>query len=244
MKKQLKFENINLFTGKMTIPEEFQRVLISTSAGDMGIDHPNAQLVMNLKFPEDPSTVVQRRGRAARGGQDTVFILSAGISSYLNLVRCMRNNVNAVATNEDRLVGFNNSEITSPKKPQSTMAKDNLNSKYALSNHAINKLQAEQSEYFLSVLSYFCLKLGCQQARFECFCATGVMRADTAGKDCGGNCPICSGDHNKLFLPISKVGVTNFLQCSDGLHGAATVDILLEFVWKNEYCTSRIFDMK
>ena len=62
MKKQLKFVNINIFTGKMTIPNVFPRVLISTSAGDMGVDHPDAQLVLNFEFSDDPSTAVQRRG--------------------------------------------------------------------------------------------------------------------------------------------------------------------------------------
>ena len=56
-------------------------------------------LVMNLKFPEDSSTAVQHRDRAVRGGQDTLFDLSAGISSYLRLVRLMGNNDNAAATN-------------------------------------------------------------------------------------------------------------------------------------------------
>ena len=110
------------------------------------------------------------------------------------------------------------------------MNKDNLNSKYALSKRAINKLQAEQFEVFLSVLSCFCLKTGCQHARLECFCATVVVRANTSGKDCGGNCPICSGDHNRQCLPISKGSVTNFLQCSFGLSDVAMVDGLLELV--------------
>jgi hypothetical protein len=42
-KKQLKCVNINIFTVKMTIANIFPRVLIPTSAGDMGVDHPDAQ---------------------------------------------------------------------------------------------------------------------------------------------------------------------------------------------------------
>ena len=59
MKKQLKFVNINIFTGKMTILNVFPRVLISTSAGDMGFDHPYARLVLNFEFPKDAPTAVQ-----------------------------------------------------------------------------------------------------------------------------------------------------------------------------------------
>ena len=55
---------------------------------------------------------------------------------------------------------------------------------------------------------------------------------------------LCSGDHDKPFLPISKAGVIRFLQRSDGLRGVTTVDSLLELVWKNDYWTPRIFDLK
>ena len=244
MKKQLKFVNINIFTGKMTIPNVFPRVLISTSAGDMGVDHPDAQLVLNFEFPDDPSTAVQRRGRASRGGQDALFVIDAGISSYLSLVRRIGKSVSPAATDDDTLAGFNNSEIASPKKTQAATVKDNLDVKYALSKRALEKLKHEQSEDFLSVLSCFCLKLGCQHARLEHFCATGVMAADTSGDDCGDKCPICSGDYDELFLPISKEGVISFLQRSDGLRGGATVDGLLALVWKNDYWTPRIFDQK
>ena len=116
MKKQLKFVNINIFTGKMTIPNVFPRVLISTSAGDMGVDHPDAQLVLNFEFPEDPSTIVQRRGRAARGGEDALFFIEAGILSYLSLIRRIGTGVSTAATDDDTLAGLNNSEIASPKK--------------------------------------------------------------------------------------------------------------------------------
>jgi superfamily II DNA helicase RecQ len=85
-KKQLKCVNINIFTVKMTIANIFPRVLIPTSAGDMGVDHPDAQLVLNFEFTEDVSTAVQQRGQALRGGQDALFVLDAGISSCLSLV--------------------------------------------------------------------------------------------------------------------------------------------------------------
>jgi hypothetical protein len=84
----LKFVNINIFTGKMTILNVFLRVLTSTSAGDMGVDHPDAQLVLNFEFSKDTSTAVQQRDQALRSGQDALFVAGAGISSYLSLVRC------------------------------------------------------------------------------------------------------------------------------------------------------------
>ena len=138
-------------------------------------------------------------------------------------------------TDDDTLTGFNNSEIMSPKKIQAVTVKYNLDVKYALSKRALEKLKSEQSKDLLSVLSCFCLKLGCQHAQLEHFCATGVMAADTSGDDCGDKCPICSGDYDELFLLISKEGVTSFLQHSDGLHGADTIDGFLALAWKIDY---------
>ena len=94
----------------------------------------------------------------------------------------------------------------------------------------VEKLKREQSKDFLSVLSCFCLKLSYQHTQLEQFCATGVMDANTSGDDCGDKCPICCGDHDELCLPISKEGVTIFLQCSYGLRGVAKVDFLLALV--------------
>ena len=78
MDKVLKGININIFTGKLKLPDVNPRVLVATSAGDMGVDHPNAQYILNCEFPEDPSTVIQRRGRASRRGENAVFFLAAG----------------------------------------------------------------------------------------------------------------------------------------------------------------------
>ena len=94
---------------------------------------------------------------------DKTPCLFSALAFYLTLALCVtQKSVNAAATNEDTPSDFNISEISSPKKPQSAMVKENLNLKYALSKRARYKLQAEQSEDFLSVLSYFCLKVGCQ----------------------------------------------------------------------------------
>ena len=47
-----------------------------------------------------------------------------------------------------------------------------------------------------------------------------------------------------MFLPLSKEGVTAFLEPEDGLRLPATTAGLINLVWKNEYWTQRIFDLK
>ena len=61
---------------------------------------------------------------------------------------------------------------------------------------------------------------------------------------CGNSCSICTGEHVKLFLPVSKSGLIEFLQLEDGLHSIATTNALIDLVWKNDHWTDKIFNMK
>ena len=86
MEKMLKYININMFTGRLKVPEANPKVLIVTSTNVMGVNHPNLQVVLQCKILEDISMVVQCQGRSSRCGKEIVFLLAAGFLSYLNLV--------------------------------------------------------------------------------------------------------------------------------------------------------------
>ena len=110
--------SIGVFTQKITIPGRKLHVLVAMSSGDLGVDHPDAQLVVNFEFPDDCSTVVQRRGRASRNNEIATFILVFGISAYLAMVRRTNKDLSkqAAASDLDLMDGFNNTEIASPSK--------------------------------------------------------------------------------------------------------------------------------
>ena len=64
----------------MTIPNTFPRVLILTSASDMGVDHTDAQVVLNFEFPKDISTSIQcSKGVKPRGIDKTPYLLSTPV---------------------------------------------------------------------------------------------------------------------------------------------------------------------
>ena len=94
------------------------------------------------------------------------------------------------------------------------------------------------------MLSLFCLKLGCQHTRLENFCATGVLTPFPLCRKCGNACPVCTGEHDETFLPVSKQGVSLFLTREKGIQNATSVDQLISLVWKNDHWTKRIFDLK
>ena len=50
MKKQLKFFNVNIFTGNMTLPAIYPGVLSWRPQEGMCVDHPNASLGLNVEF--------------------------------------------------------------------------------------------------------------------------------------------------------------------------------------------------
>ena len=96
---------------------------------------------------------------------------------------------------------------------------------------------------FSSMLSCFCLNLGCQHSRLEAYCATGVLKPQVGDDGCGDTCPVCASTFLDTFLPVSKPGVTLFLQSDSGLRDKATVT-LLSLVWKNKHWTHQIFRNK
>jgi len=77
----------NLFTSKPQIEDFKPNVLVATLAADLSIDHPNSQLQLNVKWPESIAFLVQRRGRCLRRGEESKFVVIAGISSYIHIVK-------------------------------------------------------------------------------------------------------------------------------------------------------------
>jgi superfamily II DNA/RNA helicase len=146
MEKTLKYININLFTGKLKLPEVILRILVATSASDMGVDHRNTQFVLNCEFPKNLSTVLQRRGRSSRRGKNAMFFLAAGVALYLNLIRRFHRGPPTSFDNQsdDALDGFNNFTGASPeKKPKTGKALESIAKKHALLPYAVEKLRKE-----------------------------------------------------------------------------------------------------
>ena len=61
---------------------------------------------------------------------------------------------------------------------------------------------------------------------------------------CGDSCSIFTGEYHKLFLPILKSGVIEFIQLEDRLRTVASANGLVNLVWKNDHWTKRIFNLK
>ena len=70
------------------------------------------------------------------------------------------------------------------------------------------------------------------------------MTSGSIDGTCCDSCSICTGEHVKLFLPVTPSGLVEFIQLEDGLHSLAVDDALIDLVRKNEHWTDKIFKMK
>jgi superfamily II DNA/RNA helicase len=117
----MNYVNIGIFTGRIVVYGIMPHVLVVTSTADMGVDYPSTQLAVNNKVPYDVSTLIQRRGRAARCGKETTFITDTELLLYTQLIRCV---INRLAMDgeqdvdaETSAAAFKNSDNVSPKRP-------------------------------------------------------------------------------------------------------------------------------
>ena len=246
MDKRGKGIGIRLFTGALTVDGMSPRICVATNAGDMGIDHPDAQLIVNFGFVEDCSTFVQRRGRASRRGEDAAMHTNISLVSYLYLVKRL-SDTSSIADEDDvdsTAAGFNNSELSTPSRQNAASKK--IFGKYALSNDELKKTRSEQLRDFMDVADLLCLSKGCVHWRIESFCHTGTLSECTDVNDrCDGKCPICSGDFSSTFLPVNQDGVRSFLERCDVFRGGkANADGLIACIWKSDALAKSVFGLQ
>ena len=241
-----KFCKINLFCRRKMIVGYHPNVLSTTAASDQGVDHPNAQYVLNLGWPDLIATWTQRMGRASRAGQAAVAAIVAGITAYVYLVRRSIEASNTMANVDDDADDLTsmNMVIESPWKNSNKELQD-IEKKYALNANQKASLMRKQLKDLLDVLRLFCLNLGCQHRRMQRYLATGGL--DTAFyliHPCSSACPVCTNEWGKYFRPLWKDGVVSFFDNIGEFPCDATYDKLMSLVSTSKYWTQAIFDVK
>ena len=101
LSKEEKFHLINFFCGKSTIKDFDPKAMVATSSADLGVDHPDAQCIIEMQWSDSPSTYGQRRGRGGRLGQLSIMITIAGITAHIELMQRIYLNRDIKASDND-----------------------------------------------------------------------------------------------------------------------------------------------
>ncbi len=146
LEKEEKFHLSNLFCQKTTLSDYDPRVLIATSTSDHGVDHPDAQLVVNMEWTDSIPTFVQQKGRSSRNGQRTIMKLIAAVSSYIMLIRRIMQHGDVQATDDDVDETSNLSALNMAFQPalERNNALDAIARDYQLQPHEKRRLMIRQ----------------------------------------------------------------------------------------------------
>ena len=120
LEKDEKHAFTNLFTGDLSIEGHDHRIMVATSAADLGIDHTECTFVLILEWPDSLASYVQRRGRAGRRKQISKIIIVAGLASVISLVKRIHRQQDkpsdVIDESEQNNVVICNTHVATPKK--------------------------------------------------------------------------------------------------------------------------------
>jgi hypothetical protein len=208
-----KFWRIRLFCDNRHTRHGQFRVLVTTNASNVGIDKNSVALQVRFELPRDLPTYFQEQGRGSRcPGEPSTCILYGDLGSYVYLriqLFAVGNDVEDDVTSSTPGGNGYNSAISPWKQGQASPKKKN----YPLSIMARRTLCLRTQTKFHEVIRYFCLDLGCQQARGEFYLSTGALpQARMDYEVCNNSCPICTKCWHELFIPVYLMSVVSFLE--------------------------------
>ena len=82
-----KFNPTCIFYKQVKVTDFNPKVLMATAAADLEMNRKDAKCVMEMEWPRNIASYVQRCGRAAQDGRTATMHLIAGLSSYLWIMR-------------------------------------------------------------------------------------------------------------------------------------------------------------
>ena len=196
--------------------EDFRgRVLLATSAANVGIDNSLVKFVLNLGWTRDLCTYFQQRGRCGRDPSMEATCLQLGsVTSYVSIVFQIYN-VSAEFLDDDPtegVVGLNAAVSPSKRRTDDGGAESKT---YRLTGYQKKMNVRRALAEILEVVQFFVLDRGCWHSCAEWFLSCGrVERPPPTNRciNCGTKCAMCTGAWSDIFLPVKKERVIRFLE--------------------------------
>jgi hypothetical protein len=196
---------------------------LSTNTGDTGLDHPHLTFAIMCELPRDMHSLIQRRGRCGRQGEESVCYLVMNLNDYLftavNIQTSMHSNKdNSYLTAEEPRLVFD-----------------------------------AKVDEFMAVSSFVSMNKGCWHSRIESFCSNGYLTSNAIESSevypfCKVKCPICTNEWSKTFNPVDVMGIIHFFDSNYATRSfPMAIDSfqcpdLANLIWKNDVAIQLIYD--
>jgi hypothetical protein len=238
------------------IDDVHMRWFIATNAVNVGINKVSIRFVVRYEMARDLCTQFQEQGRGSRRpGDPSIFHLYIDMQSFVFLRSQAMGNERKVSSGgafATAAVGIGTAITPLAKRGTNSTSGPSTKS-YKLSPREARLAKKRATKELAEVVRFNCLKLGaqCQHKRKELYLSTGVLDPELGGDDdgvfdCKGQCPICSGEWDKLFMPVYKKSLYSFFQSaviSNGLPLVTTrKKTISNLLWGNKYWIKKIFD--
>jgi len=214
--KNEKYWFMRIFCAKINIDKLAARVLLATSAGNVGIDNHLVTFVVSMGWPQDLCTYFQQRGRGGRLAHMMCRVLQIGsVRSYVFIVWQIHNTTKDSNLDDDEddattsLSGLH-SAVTPTKEKQDKRSQE----LFPLTRNDKRKLTIRCHEEILDVIRFFALDYGCQHIHGAWFMSCGDLdsRPPPVLMPCWNKCPICTGKWAEIFKKLHKDQVIKFLK--------------------------------
>ena len=241
--KKKKYWFIRIFCASIDEEDFRGRILLATSAANVGIDNQLVTLVLCIGWCRDLCSYFYQRGQ---GGHDPTmqakFLQLGSIQLYVPLMfqlyRLLVNDEdNKQPSNE--VDGLHSTVSPVRKKATSRPKKQSYAPKLASHQKRLNMIQSRREP--LEVILFEVLDLGCNHVCAEWFLSTGKTEPLPVQwiiyKHCMDKCGICTGAWSKTFLRVNKDSVVQFLEShhfSKEMLLIARNDTVVDVLWKGE----------
>jgi hypothetical protein len=197
---------------------------LSTNTGDTGLDHPHLTFEIMCELPRDMHSLIQRRGRCGRQGEESVCYLVMNLNDYLFTAVNIQTSIHS---NKD------NSHLTAEERRLVFDAK---------------------VDEFMAVSSFVSMNKGCWHSRIKSFCSNGYLtnnaiESSEAYPACKVKCPICTNEWSKTFKPVDVMGIIHFFDSNYATRSFPMAidsyqcpDLANLLILKNEVAIQLIYD--
>eukprot|EP00984_Skeletonema_dohrnii_P032361 scaffold26378_cov206-Skeletonema_dohrnii-CCMP3373.AAC.2 len=217
--KMDKFINMRLFCAKLVFEYFCPRALVTNGAGNTGIDSPSVTGMVRAGWAMNLPTVLQERGRCARGERMSGFI------DYLCNIKSLLENLHLIYELGASSAGGGGNNEPSSKNTDENASYKRVRKLCVIRMENEKKKSLEEKEVMqLEVLKFFCLNAGCYHLKAAAYLSAGKLKPVDTSERCQNMCSMCDGSWHKLHKPVVQMQLISWFQSFEFREPIKTAD--------------------